>query len=64
MLACLFPHWSLDDYFKRKRLSYIVNRYLRAKLAASSGATHSGEQEGENQPFRGWKGKGIPHLRT
>jgi hypothetical protein len=50
--------------YKRKKFSYIVNRCLGAKLAGSSGVTHSGEQEGESQPFRGWKGKGIPHLRT
>jgi len=31
-----------------------------AKLAESSGVTHSGEQEGESQPFRGWKGKKFP----
>ena len=36
-----------------------VNRCPGAKLAGSSGVTHSGEQEGESQPFRGWKGKGI-----
>jgi len=44
--------------------SDIVSRCLGAKLTESSGGTHSGEQEGEGQPFRGWKGKGIPHLRT
>jgi hypothetical protein len=42
----------------------MVNRCPGAKLAGSSGVTHSGEQEGESQPFRGWKGKGIPRLRT
>ena len=37
-----------------------VNCCPRAKLAESSGDTHSGEQEGESQPFRGWKGKEFP----
>ena len=43
---------------------YIVDRCPGAKLAGSSGVTHSGEQEGESQPFRGWKGEEIPRLRT
>ena len=51
----------------KKRINqvfHIVNRCPGAKLAGSSGVTHSGEQEGESQPFRGWKGKGILRLRT
>ena len=48
----------------RKKPSYIVNRCLGAKLAGSSGVTHSGEREGESQPVRGWKGQRIPRLRT
>ncbi len=46
------PHHS----YKLKKSSYIVNHCPGEKLAGSSGVTHSGEQEGESQPFRGWKG--------
>ena len=49
---------------KQKKCFYIVTHGPGAKLAGSSGVTHSGEQEGGNQPFRGWRGKGIPRLRT
>jgi len=49
---------------KHKNFSHIVHHCPGAKLAESSGVTHSGKQEGESQPFRGWKGKGIHHLRT
>ena len=51
----------MSEYkYKCKKFSHIVNRCHGAKLAGSSGVTHSGEQEGESQPFRGWKGKEFP----
>jgi len=60
------PHLSRYDGTgkARNQADMPVNPCPGAKLDGSSGGTHSGEQEGESQPFRGWKGEGISRLRT